>query len=108
MRTFKLALASTLLLPALALANGYDVPNVNPRDLAMCGSVVAAQEDAAAAYANPAALSRLRGLNVNAAFSALDLHTKWNGLGQSAETKTRLAPPVSIFAAYGFELAGRK
>lgn len=111
MRTIKLALASTLLLPAVALANGYDVPNTSPRDLAMAASGVAAQQDAAAAYANPAALSRVEGLSVNAALGALSLGTKWTGggaeAGRSASTKFHLVPPISVFVAYGFPLAGR-
>ena len=70
-----------LLLPAVALANGYDIPNTSPRDLAMSASVTADQRDAAAAYGNPAALSKIEGLSVNASISYLDLRTKWEGAG---------------------------
>ncbi len=111
MRNAILALALSVVLPAAALANGYDVPNVNPRDLALAGSATAAQEDAAATYANPAALSQLQGLNLSLAGSILVLTTKWTGpatgdlAGKSATTKFRPAPPVSLFAAYGFKLA---
>jgi len=111
MRTNTLGLTLALLLPAVALANGYDVPNVNPRDLGMAGSGTASQQDAAAAYANPAALSRLEGLNVAAGASVLMLSTKWSGggalSGESSSLKTKPAPPVSLFAAYGFKLADR-
>jgi long-chain fatty acid transport protein len=97
-----------LLLPAVALANGYDIPNTSPRDLAMSASVTADQRDAAATYGNPAALSKIEGLSVNASISYLDLRTKWEGAGseagQSASTKYNPVPPVSIFAAYGFKL----
>jgi long-chain fatty acid transport protein len=102
-----------LVLPAVALANGYDVPNVNPRDLAMSGSLVAAQQDAAAAFQNPAALSNIEGLDLNLAGSMLNIMTDWTGpagtqlAGQSASTKFKPAPPVSLFAAYGTKLAGR-
>lgn len=102
-----------MLLPAVALANGYDIPNTSPRDLAMAASVTADQKDAGATYGNPAALSKLAGLSVNASFSYLDLRTKWSGpgtgplAGQSADTKYNPVPPVSIFAAYGFKLADR-
>ena len=106
-----------ILLPAVALANGYDVPNVNPRDLAMVSSLVAAQDDAAAAYANPAALSKLEGLNLSLAGSILVLDTRWSGpgestaspalVGQSSRLKFHPAPPVSLFAAYGFKLLDR-
>ncbi len=100
------------LLPAVALANGYDVPNVNPRDLAMAGSLVSAQNDAAATYQNPSALSRLDGFNLSAAGSILGLTEKWSGTipaqsGQTASTKPAPAPPVSLFAAYGFKVAER-
>jgi long-chain fatty acid transport protein len=113
----KKLLLLALLAPAVALSNGYDVPNVNPRDLALVGSAVAAQTDAAAAYANPAALSKVKGLDLNVALSGLFLGTEWKGpsssttpsdlVGQSASTKFSPVPPVSIFAAYGFQLGGR-
>jgi long-chain fatty acid transport protein len=100
-----------LLLPAVSLANGYDVPNTSPRDLAMAGSVTAAQLDAAAAYANPAALSKVEGLNINGALGILDLRTRWSGeeslAGESARTRFKPAPPVSVFAAYGWKLLDR-
>ncbi len=102
-----------MLLPAVALANGYDIPNTSPRDLAMAASVTADQKDAAAAYANPAALSKIEGLSVNASFSYLDLRTKWSGpstgalAGESAKTKYNPVPPVALYAAYGFKLADR-
>jgi len=111
MRTLKLVLA--LLLPSIALANGYDVPNVSPRDLAMSGSAVAAQVDAEAAYANPSALSKVEGLSLQLAGSLLDLSTKWTApgtgplAGQSAHTKTSLVAPVSLFLSYGFKLGGQ-
>ena len=106
------ALALSLLLPAAALANGYDVPNVNPRDLAMADAAVASQVDAEAAYANPAALSRLTGLNLSLGASTLDNATEWKGpssgglAGESGRTRFKPAYPISLFAAYGFDLAG--
>lgn len=116
MRTQLLALAFSVLLPVAGLANGYDVPNVNPRDMAMVSSGLAAQEDAAAAFVNPSALAKLSGLNLSLAGSLLQIDTKWSGpssgpadlVGHSAKTKFRPAPPVSLFAAYGFDLAGHR
>ena len=100
MRSLKLAFATTLLLPLVALANGYDVPNTNPRDLGMAGSATAAQEDAAAAYANPAALSRLTGLNVNGALGVLSLNTKWTGdRSEAGKTLSALAASRNIVQA---------
>lgn len=100
-----------LLLPALVLANGYDVPNVNPRDLAMAGSVVADQQTAAAAYANPAALSKIEGLSLDIAGNILDIRSTWNDnndpgglLPSHAQTNFKPAPPPSISVAYGTKI----
>jgi long-chain fatty acid transport protein len=107
MRTKILALA--LLVPALALANGYDVPSVNPRDLALGSSFLAAPVDAAATYNNSAALARLRpGLNLSLGGSILILDTTWTdtsgSLTPSPESlKYKPVPPVSLFGSYGFK-----
>jgi long-chain fatty acid transport protein len=98
-------------LPAAALANGYSVPNVNPRDLGLSGSGVAAQRDAAAVYANPAALPRLGdGLQAAAAISALDIAQTWDApVGPAtASTQRKLVPPGEAFVAYGATLAGTR
>ena len=112
MRT-KIILAAAALLPALALANGYDVPSVTPRDLALVESVTAAQNDAGATYANPAALSKVKGLSLNLSGSILNLATDWSAPSGSnmagspgASTKTKPVPPVALYAAYGFDASG--
>lgn len=110
MRTKILALA--LLAPALALANGYDVPSVNPRDLALGSSFLAAPVDAAAVYNNPAGLARLGpGLNISLGGSVLILNTKWTDTSgtlspSSEKLKFKPVPPVSIMGSYGFNVAG--
>lgn len=106
--------ALALLVPALASASGFEVINVNPRDLGIAASGVAVQRDAAATFQNPAALSKLEGLNLSLAGSLLSLRTKWTGdssrelTPQGSET-TEFAPtpPVALYAAYGTDLAGR-
>lgn len=112
MRTKIVALAAALL-PSVVLANGYDVPNITPRDLALVESAIAAQDDAGAVYANPAALSKVRGLSLNLAGSFLDLKTSWSAPADSsmagapgASTKFKPVPPVSLFAAYGLDVGG--
>lgn len=101
--------AAAALVPAAAFAGGYVVPNLNPRDLAMSGSAVAAQEDAAAAYANPAALAKLDGLNLSIGWSAIDFRSRWSDTndvyGASPVTMIPKAafPPV-VYAAYGLPL----
>jgi long-chain fatty acid transport protein len=109
----KLILAA-LLVPAVSLANGYDVPNVAPRDLSLAGSANAAQNDAGAAYGMPAALARLPGLNLSVNASVLVLSTDWTAPAGSgltpptASTKFSPVPPVAIFASYGATLGGRR
>jgi len=114
MRTLKHLTIAALLAPALALASGYEVINVNPRDLALAGGAVAAQRDAAATYQNPAALSRLEGFNLSLGGSILSLTTKWtapadggvSGVYGDSTTEKAPVPPVALFAAYGTKLDG--
>lgn len=105
---------ATLLAPALAFASGYSLPNVNPRDLALADSAVAAQGDAAATFKNPAALSKVEGLQLSLAGSALFLGQEWTATTTDLQSQSpesllfKPAPPVAIFAAYGRELFGMK
>ncbi len=112
MRTKIITIAAALL-PALAVANGYDVPSVTPRDLALVGSGTAAQNDAGATFANPAALSRVKGLSLSLAGSYLDLSSSWEAPAGSnmagspgASIKDKPVPPVALYAAYGFDAGG--
>ncbi len=102
------------LLPALALANGYDVPNVNARDLSMAGSLTAAQNDAAAAYANPAALSRLEGFSLSLTSTLLDIRSTWTADANNLPSDQAHSPvtdgfkpayPFSAFLSYSGKLA---
>ncbi len=108
----KLVLAVLAFGPALALASGFEVINTNPRDLAMSHSLVAAQQDAAATLGNPAALSKLDGLNLSLAGTWLGVGTQWTApsgdpvLKGSAETKSAPVYPVSLFGAYGTQVNG--
>src|SRR3990172_3295563 len=100
---------AALVVPGLAAASGYELPNVNPRDLAMCGSLFAAQDSASAVYGNPAALARLDGLNVSAAAPALDFRSTWHaGPGTpytgSTQSDTSLVPPPAIYASWSGRL----
>lgn len=110
MRNLTAALAA--LLPAAAVAGGYVVPNVNARDLALAGSAVAAQDTAAATYANPAALSRLDGLNLSLDLSLIDFRSTWtdtqNVINASPVTMIpKGAFPPALYAAWGFTLPNR-
>lgn len=106
MRNLIVAIAA-LLLPVAALAGGYAVPNVNARDLAMSGSAQAAQDDAAATYALPAALARLNGLSLSADVSLIDFRSTWTD-PTSGATSTMIpkgAFPPALYAAYGLALS---
>jgi long-chain fatty acid transport protein len=99
-----LALAAA---PALALAGGYAVPNVNPRDLAMSGSRVAAQDSAAAVYGNPSSLARLDGLNLSLAGALVDFASSYKdplGAAPSSNTDTNIATPPAVFASWSAAL----
>ena len=100
---------AALLAQSAALAGGYVVPSVNARDLSLAGSAVAAQDSAAAAFQNPAALARLAGLNVNAGLGLIDFRSTWtdsfNVYDQGAVTMTpKGAFPPALYAAYGLTL----
>ncbi len=103
MRTLKTLAAAALLLPALARASGYAVPDVNPRDLATADSLVAAQRDAAATMKNPSALSKLDGVNLSLAVSLLNSDNKWTAPDDFSSNATQFkpVPPPALYAAYG-------
>jgi long-chain fatty acid transport protein len=107
MRTKFLAIA--LLAPALALANGYDVPNVSPRDLALGSSFLAAPVDAGATYNNSAALARMgEGFSLSLGGSVLLLNTQWSDTSGTLtpspeDMKLKPVPPVALFGSYGFK-----
>lgn len=108
MRTIRTIALAVSLLPAASFANGYSVPNVAPRDLSLAGSGVAAQRDAAAVYANPAALARLEGPNFTLVLPVLDISATWNAAVGPAEASMQFkpAPPGGAFVAWGGKAAG--
>ncbi len=99
----KTALGLALLLPSLALASGYAVPDINPRDLGMADSLVAAQRDAAATMKNPSALAKIDGINLSLALSALNSDNAWTAPNDFSANATlfRPTPPYAVYAAFG-------
>ena len=101
----KTLVAAAILLPATAFAGGYAVPNTNARDLSLAGSAVAAQNDATAAYVNPAALAGLEGLSVVANGTIIDFRSAWTAPGGASSNHVDMtrkgAFPPSLFASYG-------
>jgi long-chain fatty acid transport protein len=96
-------------LPAVALGGGYAVPNLSPADLAMAGSRTAAQDSAAAVFANPSALPRLQGLHLSVAAAMVDFASTWTDptgtqAASTSSTNTNLAFPPAVYASYGFRL----
>jgi long-chain fatty acid transport protein len=116
----KLLLASLVLAPALAAASGYSLPNTHPRDLAVCASGVAAQTDAAATFALPAALGRIGGPSVRLGGGAVTVRTTWTDptpgatvppIGGAPEPSKvslsdRWTPFPDVAVSYGGKLAG--
>ena len=107
MRKLLLAL---LLVPAVAFAGGYSIPNVVSRDLAMSDSLVADQTTAAAAYRNPAALSRLSGLDLTLNGALIGNGSTWynttNYAPSPVSTEVKLVPPVALFASWSGKASG--
>jgi len=104
-------LAAALLVPSAALGSGYSLPSVVPRDLAMAGSLVASQDSAAAAYENPASLSRLSGLDVSLSGAILGNGSTWTtttGIFPSpASTELQPAFPAAGYVSWSGTLGDR-
>ncbi len=102
----KLILAIAAALPSAALAGGYIVPNTNARDLSMAQSAMAAQDTAAATYANPSSLSKLEGFNLSLSAALIDFRSTWTDPtgGQSVTMIPKGSFPPALFAAYGYKL----
>jgi long-chain fatty acid transport protein len=103
----KTIVALFILAPSLALASGYSLPNTNPRDLGLCASSVAAQRDAGAAFALPAALARLEGPSASLSFGAVNVFNTWKdpGTGQKVDMDTTISPLGTLAASYGGKLS---
>ncbi len=112
----KSILLSLALVPSLALASGYSLPNVNPRDLSMSASAVAAQVDAGATFAMPAALARLAGPSARVGAGILNIGNEWKDTGavlsgalpEGASTSSidlQFVPLPTVYASYSGRLA---
>jgi long-chain fatty acid transport protein len=104
----KTLLTALSLFPAFALASGYSLPNVNPRDLSLAGAAVAAQVDSGAALAMPAALARQSGWYVRIGSSALNLFDVWNdptGAVPDDEIDLVFTPLPALSVSYGGKIA---
>src|ERR1043166_5410523 len=80
-------IAATILVPATALAGGYLVPNMGPRDLALGGSAIADAE----------------GVDVAASGGIINNSTEWKDSGQSAKL-SELSTPPTLAVSYGMKL----
>lgn len=95
--------AAAIAVPATALAGGYLVPNMAPRDLALGGAAVADAEGAGAVSTNTAALAGQEGLDVAVAGGVINNATEWNNAGQSASL-SEVGTPPSVAVSYGMKL----
>ncbi len=107
MRKLLLAL---LLVPAVASAGGYSIPNVVPRDLAMGDSLVADQTTSGAVYRNPAALSRLSGLDLTLALGIIGNGSTWTNttdyFPSPVSTDFKAATPVAFYLSWSGKISG--
>lgn len=104
----KTILVALSLLPALAQASGYSLPNTNPRDLSLAASAVAAQGDSGAAFAMPAALARQSGLSARLSLGFLNIFNVWNdptGAVPDEEMDLKFTALPSLSVSYGGKLA---
>lgn len=98
-----------VLLPGVALAGGYAVPNTNPRDNSMGGANVANEVGPEAAGNNMAALAGREGFAVSASGALIYLRSTWtdtSGLygGATASTLPKAAFPPNLNLSYGGKL----
>jgi long-chain fatty acid transport protein len=107
MRKLLLAL---LLVPAVASAGGYSIPNVVPRDLAMGDSLVADQTTSGAVYRNPAALSRLSGLDLTLALGIIGNGSTWTNttdyFPSPVSQDFKAATPVAFYLSWSGKISG--
>ncbi|HEY6176516.1 MAG TPA: hypothetical protein VIX73_18800 [Kofleriaceae bacterium] len=99
----KLIIAATILAPATALAGGYLIPSMDPRDLALGGSSVADAQGAGAVSLNTAALAGPEGLDVGGALGAINNSTDWKN-GSDKASQSQVGTPPSVAASYGMKL----
>jgi long-chain fatty acid transport protein len=100
--------AVLLLMPAVALAGGYQVPNTNTRDLGLADSTVSSTEGAEATYVNVATLAQHQGLLVTGAVALVQYSVTWIDPSHVSPnvTNTRYyAPPLAGGVAWGTKLA---
>jgi long-subunit fatty acid transport protein len=105
MRT--LIITATILVPTVASAGGYLVPNMNPRDLALGGTAVADQIGPEAVSLNTADLSGQEGLSVSVGGAITNNRTDWSDptLGPMGSAKTsQTATPPAVAVSYGEKL----
>ncbi len=91
-----------VLCPVIASANGFFLYEASPASIAQGGAVIAAGNEPAAVFANPASMTRLDrfnfSLNLNMYLS--DSEFKSEATGKSNQADTALFPTPSFFATY--------
>lgn len=95
-------IAISVLLPVSIFANGFFLYEVSPSSIAQGGATIAAGEEPAAVFVNPASMSRLAGLNLSLNLNIYLSSNEFKGeVSQRTTSADRgLFPTPSLFATY--------
>jgi len=97
-----LLVLSFIIIPSMLFANGFFLYEVSPSSIAQGGATIAAGNDAASVFTNPASITRLDGLNfslnLNMYLSDSEFTSEVSKKTTSAETG--IFPTPSFFATY--------
>ncbi|MBD3226366.1 MAG: transporter [Caldithrix sp.] len=90
---------------SMALASGFSIYEQNARATAMAGAFIAQGTDASAVFYNPAALTKLDGLHINAGTTIISTDFGFSGpeaieANQYTPAEPGLFPPSTVYLSY--------
>src|SRR5271154_1805097 len=92
-------LAVLLLLPAVARADGFRLPNQDPEAIARGNAFTATADNPSAIYYNPAGITQLDGLNVRAGVYFVSAGVDYTSpTGATARPNSDLTPVPQLYA----------
>jgi long-chain fatty acid transport protein len=93
---------SFILIPAIVFANGFFLYEVSPSSIAQGGATIAAGNEPASVFTNPASITRLDGLNFSLNLNMYLSDSEFTGekSGKTTSAETGFFPTPSFFATY--------